>query len=721
TFRQGSHVAFRDGAAYMLTPSGLLIYDVKTGTERRFGRVQGFPPGKSTGLFYDRSSDFIFVTFAEGLIAYFRVPEQMLFIYDVSSSENLVNKTVYYAEGDGRFVYFSADFGLMAYDLTRRETKYSYFKIGDNPSFTPVLRHGFFQGRIYAHLKTGDLYSADLSNPNLADGAAWRKDFSGVKNFCAASAGVYVHADASIFRFDGVRWTKADSFSVPQNAFRLFKPLSNGKVVYIPAENDRNTVFVVGEARRKTVYDVYDFDVSQDGLYSAAADGYLGLTVYDGFMGWNRYESHVGVYHPDNDEPPSNAVHRLAVGPGEVYIAPGAPYSDDGFYRVDLHTGRWTFYPTDTVESVELKNFDRAFWAGGNAFLGAYERGVVELERGAIRRVWTADGGCFSPLGNRAPRLVGAAYDPDANLWMLLSDNDLPVLRIAPDGSCRQFALPGVTSTSALFALTIDDAGNKWVAAGNRIVVFRDAARAASGQDVRRLEQTEGRGGLPGASKLKCLALDKKGDMWIGSTAGVTVYYAAATALFSGNDASCPVYNFRCLLEAETVNDICIDGANRKWIATENSGVYLFDPDAVRQIAHYTLHNSPLPSNRVTDIEIEPRTGEVFFATDAGLVSFRASATEGADSNDGLYVYPNPVLAGYDGPICVYPSMAGSVVKILTPTGRLVRELPSEGGRTVWDGRDTSGRKIEPGVYVVLVSTDDGKNGGMAKFAVLGN
>ena len=723
TFRQGSHVAFRGATAYMLTNSGLLIYDAESGEERRFGRVHGFPSGKTTGLFYDKAADFVFVTFEDGLVVYFREPEEMYFIRDVVVSENVINKAVYYAEGNGRFVYLSADFGLMAYDLSRRETRFSYFKIGDSPAFTPVLRHGFYQGRIYALTRLGDLYSADLSHPNLADGAAWRKDTSGVKNFCAAPNGVYIHAEASVGRFDGTEWTTVDSFANPRQRFRCFKPMPDGRIVYIPVESN-NTVFVVGDTdlkTTKTVYDVYDFAADAQGRFSASADGYLGLTVFDKFMGYNRHESHLNVFHPENNEPPSNAAHRLAVGPGEIYIAPGSPYTDDGFYRVDLESGEWKLFPRDTVRSVDMKNYYQAFYVDGKAYMSAYELGVKEVERGEVQRTWVRNEGCLAPLGSLNPRVMGAAKDKQGNLWMILSDNNLPLLKISPNGTCNLYELPGLSNQSGIFAFALDDADNKWVVSRNQILVFNSPDSLNSPTGLRRLQQVEGRGGLPGGSKLNCLALDKDGHMWVGSSNGISVYYVAAAALRSTYDATCPVFNFRCLLEAETVNDIYVDGANRKWMATENSGVYVFDATGTRQIAQFTVNNSPLPSNRVTDIEAEPRTGEIFFATEGGLVSFKGNATEGVESNDELFVYPNPVRGDYDGPINVYPSVAGSVVKIVTPTGRLVRELESEGGRTVWDGRDLAGMKVQPGVYVVLVSTDDGKNKGMAKFAVLGN
>ena len=175
------------------------------------------------------------------------------------------------------------------------------------------------------------------------------------------------------------------------------------------------------------------------------------------------------------------------------------------------------------------------------------------------------------------------------------------------------------------------------------------------------------------------------------------------------------------LLENETVNAIAIDGGNRKWIGTESSGLYLLSEDGTETIEHFTEDNSPLLSNSITSLAIHPRTGEVFIGTSKGLVSYQSDATEGASSFEEGQVraYPNPVRPEYSGPITVTGMMYDSDVKIVTVAGHLVYQGTSIGGQFVWNGCDSQGRRVPSGVYMVLASNQEGKEGIVTKIVVI--
>src|SRR4029077_126389 len=83
------------------------------------------------------------------------------------------------------------------------------------------------------------------------------------------------------------------------------------------------------------------------------------------------------------------------------------------------------------------------------------------------------------------------------------------------------------------------------------------------------------------------------------------------------------------LMQNQQANTIVVDGANRKWIGTQGGGVFLMSSDGTQQISNFTTSNSPLISNNIICIAINPGTGEVFFGTDKGIVSYRGTATEG--------------------------------------------------------------------------------------------
>jgi hypothetical protein len=162
------------------------------------------------------------------------------------------------------------------------------------------------------------------------------------------------------------------------------------------------------------------------------------------------------------------------------------------------------------------------------------------------------------------------------------------------------------------------------------------------------------------------------------------------------------------LLSTEKINDIAVDGGNRKWIATEKSGVFLVSDDGKKEIRHFTEENSPLFSNNVLTLAVNDLTGEVFFGTDKGIVSYRGEATEATDDFGKVYVFPNPVREDFEGDITVTGLARDANVKFTDISGNLVYETTALGGQAVWDGRNFRGERVHTGVYLVFCTNRDG-------------
>ena len=61
-----------------------------------------------------------------------------------------------------------------------------------------------------------------------------------------------------------------------------------------------------------------------------------------------------------------------------------------------------------------------------------------------------------------------------------------------------------------------------------------------------------------------------------------------------------------------------------------------------------------------------------------------------------------------------------SEIKIVTVSGKLVREFSSPGGRTAfWDGRDDDGNLVNSGIYIVIAFDQEGNSVETGKIAVL--
>jgi hypothetical protein len=112
-------------------------------------------------------------------------------------------------------------------------------------------------------------------------------------------------------------------------------------------------------------------------------------------------------------------------------------------------------------------------------------------------------------------------------------------------------------------------------------------------------------------------------------------------------------------------------------------------------------------------------TGEVFIATDQGIVSYRGTATEGTSTHTNVKVFPNPVRPGFEGLITISGLVAQAEVKITDITGRQVYETRAQGSTAVWNGRDYTGRKAASGIYLIFSSDAEGKETMVSKIAII--
>ena len=136
-------------------------------------------------------------------------------------------------------------------------------------------------------------------------------------------------------------------------------------------------------------------------------------------------------------------------------------------------------------------------------------------------------------------------------------------------------------------------------------------------------------------------------------------------------------------------------------------GVFYLSSNGQETLLRFTKDNSPLPSNNVQDIAIDPFSGLVYFATVNGLVAYKGSSTAPRENLEEVYAYPNPVRPGFSGNVTIDGLTARANVKITDLEGNLVHEETSQGGSILWDTSAFGRYKVASGVYLVLITTED--------------
>jgi ligand-binding sensor domain-containing protein len=285
------------------------------------------------------------------------------------------------------------------------------------------------------------------------------------------------------------------------------------------------------------------------------------------------------------------------------------------------------------------------------------------------------------------------------------------------NGTWQAFSLSPYIVDDFISDVVIDQFNQKWIIVprGKGILVYNDNNTLDNPFDdrIKLLNTNPNNGGLHDAHILS-LAVDRNGQVWVGTIKGVAVFYSPENVFSADvNIEAQQIYVeeegiSQYLLESEEVSCIAVDGANNKWFGTNNSGVFYMSEDGTKQIYHFTEENSPLLSNNIFDISIDNESGEVFFGTEKGIVSFRNVATKASETSEKAKVFPNPVKESYNGPIAIKNLTEDANVKITDISSNVVFEGFAEGGQIIWNGTNLNGDRVSTGVYLVFITNEDG-------------
>ena len=726
-------IAHRKGVMHVITQGGLFTHDISSGEINSYTTTEGLSEVRPSTVFYDEQNDQIFIGFASGMINYYNEAGSFNYITDIERNTEKTNKGINKIISNNEFVYIATDFGIVVYDFDKKETSNTIEKIGSALGETEVVSIAIVQDTLWATLGADGIYKAPLAHPNIRDPSAWSSE-EGLHNLPAdkdyrsiTTTGdiLYVIASDSIYRKVGGTWYPA--------------PLTPGYHTYLRGFGD--TLVHV----RSSITTIISPDSSITALNNNgstksayAAHGYLWLG--DDLAGFLRYKD--GDYQLAGPKGPNNnSAAWIIAGKGEFYMAPngitppsistgdfqsGIPYFnlDNGWFVWDHRTRR--------LDSTTIfKDFVRGYYdpTSEHAYIGSWASdpysggGLFEFYHGDTIRSYTPYNSGISYNGSKDDcRVSGIAKDAAGNLWVsvLFADNNLSLNVLTTDGEWYAYQ----TKDFFPFFLVIDEYGTKWMGSKNSgtygLVAFNENGTFddISDDDIRFITKSQGEGNLP-TTVIRALSKDLDGNIWVGTEQGAVVFYDPGSVFTSNfQDASCPIFDGFCLLRNEFVNAIAVDGANRKWIGTEN-GLFFISEDGTEQILKFTTQNSPLISDRIFALDIDQSTGEVLIGTENGMMGYMGDAIAGVNEVDDIDIFPNPVYTDYNGQVTIRGSVKDSKMKIVTVSGKLVKELDTLGGQGIWDGTDVRGNKVQSGVYLVMIADKDGNNKGTGKIAVV--
>ena len=662
-------------------------------------------------------------------------------VYNMTDFKNKTagDKTINDIYVNGKNMYMSTNYGLLIVDIAERIFSKTYtLDYGINS----VAVDGNF---IYAATDNG-VYKGNTAD-NLQDKSKWSVitknaidefiDFNG-KLYSLTSSGVFsidksTFAMTNISKFSAKYWSICNDMLLLSDASSLYSVGTDGKMTLLDGKGIRTA------------------DYAGNTYWCACGtDGLKGMSLKDG-----KFTENVSSVIPDS--PMRNYSYFLRMTPENRLLVAGGSFNYNGQSfpgtLMKYENQSWTCFDEETPIAsvgkslyVNVTDIVQDPNDSEHHFAGSASDGIFEFKDYKMVNHYDYRN---SPLQSILPSssrpnayvwITGLEYDKDGNLWMLNNQTDTIVRILKNDGKWAALYYSEIKDIPTLDQVLFDNRGWAWINcrrttnnpvnyAGVFCVDTKGTLENTADDSRKFITRFSNQDGVAYSPDLfNCIAEDLDGNIWFGTDKGPFVTYSPEDVFDNGfyftqvkiprNDGT-NLADY--LLSDVNITCITIDGGNRKWMGTSGNGVYLLSSDGIEMIEHFTTENSPLISDNIESIAIDGSTGEVFFGTDAGLVSYLGTATDpaGSLSDDNIKVYPNPVRPEYTGRIYITGLMRDTDVKIVSASGYLVNSGTSVGGEYTWDGKNKGGKRVASGVYYVLAADAEGNSGAVAKILVI--
>jgi len=705
-----------------------------------YSKVSGLNDNNISRIEYDIASKQLLIVYANGNIDLLSSGGVIniidLYIKQMSTSKKINNISFY-----GDFAYLSMDFGILVVNMKKREIADTYF-IGANATEVKVINTIINNGKIYA-ASTSTIYTSNANHPNLVNYEYW-STMSGLPG----SGNIQM-----LTAFDGKLLLQRNGKLYLQNSDQTWTPfLTDQTVSYLSISgnnlfilNSLNQLYLVDKQLNKTLLEGMgavsdtEYDLSAKTCWFAGKD--QGVISYN----MTTVTPEIQKYKPAG--PAVNVPWDMTFGGQKLFVVQGgrwsSQYNKPGLVMM-YENGVWTNIPASAISSVTGVNpldfMNVAVNPADNKhfFVTSYGTGLFEFRNNEFFKWHNPTNSTLETIFENQPfiytRLDGATFDTNGNLFLLNSSVNGGIQILSAEGVWGKFGNPELNKpTLGKLIISNQNPNQKWINSVRYtpgLIVYDDNGTLTNINDDKITflntfkDPDNGEAIIP--INYYSIAQDKNGVIWVGTEQGPLLFYNTSRAFESGYNCSrvkIPrndgTNQADYLLANERIKVIAIDGANRKWLGTESSGAYLMSENGQETIHHFNTNNSPLLSNNIMSIAINPVTGEVYFGTDRGIISYQSDAAESTGVFENVYAYPNPVREGFNGVITITGLVENTQVKITDLNGNVVCSTISNGSLATWNGKDLHGRKVNTGVYLVICTNEDGTQSTITKILVI--
>jgi len=722
-YTNGAKVCLSDNKVYCATDVSLFYLNKIDYSLTKLSKLTGLSEIGFSSINYIADKQTLIIGYSSGNIDLI-ANNKIYNIPDIKRKQLTGLKTINSITEINGNIYLSCAFGIVVLNIDKKEIADTYY-IGNFGGMVNVNRITADNQFIYAATDQG-IFKASLTNQNLSDYNNWsqitniqnyNKRFNAIAYF---NQMIYANYSSGTSNGDQVYVLNNGSWqnlSYPISFVRDIK-VSGNKIIIVG-----NTVEVFDQNNQH-----YTESPAQgrDAVIDDAGTMWI-ADAWSGLLKKNPTENFVAIA-PNG--PSNNYVMDISIVNGNMWVAPGGRdaswsniWNPGALYNFNNNT--WTNYSqygspllTNTPDIVCVTINPQN---PNDIFAGSWDGGVIEILNNTISKVYNSKNSSLQSIFSTSEytRISSITFDKNNNMWVVNSGVSSPISVRTKDGKWYHLNYGSYITSPNVGKLIVTRSGDKWVFLPNGfgLLAFNEnGTYTTTSDDKFKTFNVVDKNGTAISNNIYSMAEDLDGNIWVGTDQGVVVYYNETDVFNSGTlpaqqiiiqsqvGDTIPKY----LLQTETVTAIAVDGANRKWFGTANAGVFLMSSDGTKQLQSFNVDNSPIISNNITSIAIDQQSGEVFFGTDKGIVSYRGTATQGGDFFNNVYAFPNPVRPGYNGIITIKGLVTNVNVKITDIIGNIVFETTALGGQAIWDGHNFSGQKVHTGVYLVFCTNDDG-------------
>jgi hypothetical protein len=718
------------------------IFTINDGNiDRKLTTIEGLYRLDGRAIIYDDANQRVIIGYNDGGIDVLNPTNgEIIFLGDILRADNFSPRGINDFLIEGNNLYVATDFGIVNYDLINLLVTDSYTKLG-------VLNRGLAvndisiegdsiyaataEGIAYASLSDELEFSQNWINLN-ADNGFVSEPVLAVE---AIGGRIYATTNSQNQVFENGSWQINNSFNELIREYdkreQTLYALSRNDVYRMP-DGGSTEILNLGEEVGTAI------DVMNDNTL------FIG-TLNEGAGNINSGFTEITYVSPEG--PYQNSFIGLKFV-DDILIASSTNESDripdidrgKGYYI--FREGEWFNFNAQNNTTIRDANYFQAFstTATENYFyFGSWGRGVARHDResneilvfdetNSTLRGWEADDPFF-------PVISGLDTDSNGDVWIVSRWAQNPIYYQQPgdDDWVQLPPLPELSSLDEHFQLFIDSFDQKWISlqatnlAGRGLVVMRtgDPSDPADDEGVK-LTDDINQGFLPDL-QVKAIVEDRNNEVWVGTERGIGRYIFPELIIDGGPDERRAQFLInedtsavsRILLRDVNVSSMAVNNANQKWVGSENQGLYLINEEGTRILRHFTENNSPIFSNSIRSVAIRESTGEVFIATDKGLLSFQDVPKAPVRDMDKLQVYPNPLRYDRHNEILIEGLAEESLIRVVGSDGTFIREIRARGGRMSWDGRDFAGNRVGSGIYFVIALDENGSEKGVGKVAII--